>query len=110
MTDDLVKRLRRDLASGLSASIGDTKDAADRIEELERAVDLRRDCDQRAIKKWQEAHPDNDGTWPDHADMCVWLIRRVENLDRHVELRDWFLVENDLWERFAKSAEGKKDD
>jgi hypothetical protein len=38
MTDDLVKRLRRNLASGLSASIGDTKDAADRIEQLEAEV------------------------------------------------------------------------
>jgi hypothetical protein len=38
MTDDLVKRLRRDLASGLSASIGDTKKAADRIEQLEAAL------------------------------------------------------------------------
>jgi hypothetical protein len=38
MTDNLVKRLRRDLASGLSASIGDTKHAADRIEELEAAL------------------------------------------------------------------------
>jgi len=36
--DDLVKRLRRDLASGLSASIGDTQDAADRIEQLEQAL------------------------------------------------------------------------
>jgi hypothetical protein len=35
MTDDLVTRLRRDLASGLSASVGDTEEAADRIEELE---------------------------------------------------------------------------
>ena len=39
MTDDIVKRLRRDLASGLSASIGDTQDAADRIEELERQTE-----------------------------------------------------------------------
>ena len=38
MTDDIVKRLRRDLASGLSASIGDTQDAADRIELLEYAL------------------------------------------------------------------------
>jgi hypothetical protein len=38
MTDDLVKRLRRDLASGLSASIGDTKDAADRIKLLEKQL------------------------------------------------------------------------
>ena len=36
--DDIVKRLRRDLASGLSASIGDTQDAADRIEQLEQAL------------------------------------------------------------------------
>jgi hypothetical protein len=39
MTDDIVKRLRRDLASGLSASIGDTEEAAARIEELEKALD-----------------------------------------------------------------------
>jgi hypothetical protein len=38
MTDDLVKRLRRDLASGLSASIGNTKNAAERIEELQAAL------------------------------------------------------------------------
>lgn len=31
--DDLVKRLRRDLACGLSASIGDTQEAADLIEQ-----------------------------------------------------------------------------
>jgi len=36
--DDLVKRLRADLASGLSASIGDTKEAADRIEQLQTEV------------------------------------------------------------------------
>ena len=34
MTEDIVKRLRRDLASGLSASIGDTEEAADEIERL----------------------------------------------------------------------------
>ena len=36
--DDLVKRLRDDVAFGLSASIGDTKEAADRIEQLEAEV------------------------------------------------------------------------
>jgi hypothetical protein len=38
MTDDLVTRLRRDLTSGLSASIGDTEEAAARIELLEYAL------------------------------------------------------------------------
>lgn len=33
---------------------------------------------------------------------------RIKELERHIELRDWFLVENDLWEKFAKGAEGKK--
>ena len=40
MTEDLMKRLRRDLASGLSASIGDTEEAADRIEELEKQINI----------------------------------------------------------------------
>jgi hypothetical protein len=31
---DIVERLRTDLSSGLSASLGDTKDAADEIERL----------------------------------------------------------------------------
>jgi hypothetical protein len=38
MTDDIVARLRRDLALGLSASIGDTKDAANEIERLRAAL------------------------------------------------------------------------
>lgn len=32
---------------------------------------------------------------------------RIEELERHVELRDWFLVENDLWEKFVRDADGR---
>jgi len=35
---DIVERLRADLASGLSASLGDTKEAADEIEKLRTAL------------------------------------------------------------------------
>ena len=35
---DIVERLRADLASGLSASLGDTKEAADEIEKLRAAL------------------------------------------------------------------------
>jgi len=35
---DIVDRLRADLASGLSASLGDTMEAADEIEKLRAAV------------------------------------------------------------------------
>ncbi len=46
MTDDIVDRLRRDLASGLSASIGDTEEAADEIERLREALlEIRRHND-----------------------------------------------------------------
>lgn len=32
------------------------------------------EADQRAIKLWQEAHPDSDVVLPNHADMVVWLL------------------------------------
>lgn len=38
MTDDLVKRLRRDLASEFAAIIDRSEEAADRIEELTEAL------------------------------------------------------------------------
>ena len=42
---DIVERLRADLASGLSASIGDTKEAADEIERLREALRVIADGD-----------------------------------------------------------------
>jgi hypothetical protein len=54
---DIVERLRADLASGLSASLGDTKEAADEIEKLRKE---RRSMQQAllAIKAHtQDAHP-----------------------------------------------------
>ena len=35
---------------------------------------------------------------------------RIEELKRHIELRDFFLSENDLWDKFAKGTEGKSND
>lgn len=48
--------------------------------ELRRYFDLRRDADQRAIARWQKAHPGKELVWPDHADLCVWLMVRYEEL------------------------------
>jgi len=50
----------------------------ERVTELERSFDLRWKADQRAIKRWQAAHPGNDLIWPDHADLCVWLMEQLE--------------------------------
>jgi len=63
--------------------------AADRIEELERELaEERQSREVAASKAWEFAD-------------------RITELERHVKVRDFFLVENDLWERFAKGAEGK---
>ena len=43
-------------------------------ERLQSTFNLRWDADMRAIKRWQAAHPGNDLTWPDRADMVVWLL------------------------------------
>jgi hypothetical protein len=54
-------------------------------DELKSTFDLRWDADMRAIKLWQAAHPDREDTWPDHADMVVWLLEQLNDLD-------WFCV------------------
>jgi hypothetical protein len=48
------------------------------VEEMQASADLRWGADMRAIKRWQEAHPGNDLVWPDHADLCVWLMEQLE--------------------------------
>jgi len=48
-------------------------------EGLQLTFELRWKADQRAIKRWQAAHPGNDLTWPDHADMVVWLMDKISS-------------------------------
>lgn len=47
------------------------------VKELDASFALRYAADMRAIKTWQAAHPDQLATWPDHADLCVWLIEAL---------------------------------
>jgi hypothetical protein len=52
----------------------------DERDELQQLFDLQWKADQRAIKRWQAAHPGNDLVWPDRADMVVWLMEQQERL------------------------------
>lgn len=52
----------------------------ERLAEVERTFEIRWQADQRAIKKWQEAHPGNDLVWPDRADMVQWLLSEMDKL------------------------------
>lgn len=49
-------------------------DVLEQLEDYDRSFDLRWNADMRAIRRWQQAHPGNDLVWPDHADLCVWLM------------------------------------
>jgi hypothetical protein len=52
--------------------------AAEKVEELEHLFEMQWAADQRAIKRWQAAHPGNDLVWPDRADMVVWLMGQYD--------------------------------
>ncbi len=62
----------------------DEQTDAEKLEELEAIFDMRWDADMRAIKRWQAAGPDRDLTWPDHADLVVWLLERLEEAEAKV--------------------------
>lgn len=51
------------------------------------AFDVRWDADMRAIKRWQAAHPGKELTWPDHADLVVWLLEEYSILEGEFEKR-----------------------
>ena len=48
------------------------------IPELEHVFDLRWQADMRAIRRWQAAAPGREQTWPDHADLVVWLLEQLD--------------------------------
>lgn len=52
------------------------------LADLQRSFDLRWNADMRAIKRWQAAGPNRELTWPDHADLVVWLLERLEAAQR----------------------------
>jgi hypothetical protein len=52
------------------------REARAEAEDLQALFDLQWEADQRAIKRWQDAHPSNDNVWPDRTDMVVWLMEQ----------------------------------
>ena len=52
------------------------KEALEERDDLEALFDLQWKADQRAVKRWREAHPGNELVLPDRADMVVWLMEQ----------------------------------
>lgn len=51
------------------------------VEEHRHSFALRWQADMRAIKRWQAAGPGRELTWPDHADLVVWLLGEIDQRD-----------------------------
>lgn len=54
-----------------------------RADDLTASFNLRRRADMRAIARWQAA-TGRDMEWPDHADLVVWLLERLEMAEGRV--------------------------
>lgn len=65
------------------------KSLVDQVNELEVIFELRRKADMRAIRVWQAARPGREMVWPDHADLCMWLLEQLDaakKADKDVEI------------------------
>jgi ribonucleoside-diphosphate reductase alpha chain len=64
----------------------------ERLDDLEQMFQLRWAADQRAIARWHDAGGD-DLTWPDHADLVVWLLERLGESETALpsESRGWII-------------------
>ena len=88
---DIVNRLRQraTILPGVlpnTAWRGVCAEAADTIARLRAEVealrgtfDLQWKADQRAIKRWQAAHPDKQHIWPGRTDLVVWLMEQHDD-------------------------------
>lgn len=74
------------VTNGVGTIIGERvmetiKAAIDDVTDLNAGFMLRWDADMRAIKRWHEGGGD-ELTWPDHADLCIWLMERVDSMEK----------------------------
>ena len=46
-----------------------------------RSFQLRWQADKRATERWRKEAPDRELTWPDHADLVVWLLGQLRELE-----------------------------
>jgi hypothetical protein len=57
--------------------------------DMKHSFRLRWNADIRAIKRWQEA-TGRTMEWPDHADLCVWLMERITELEKSANPKLYF--------------------
>ena len=51
-------------------------------DELQSSFDLRWNADMRAIERWRQEKPEErELSWPDHADLVVWLLGKLDQAE-----------------------------
>ena len=76
--------------------------------EREHSFDLRWNADMRAIKLWQKATGRTE-VWPDHADLCVWLMEKLDRVKSSI-IEDLDEVTADDLEYLRDACQQKLDD
>ena len=88
--------------------------AVERADQLQATFDLSWKADMRAIKRWQADNPGNDLVWPDRADLVVYLLEKMDALQKAVERFEVDLkkteAENALWRANARDKAEEADD
>jgi len=89
MTDTMADRLRyermtpellRDAINELDRQNAEITKLKVEAEDENRSFALRWNADMRAIKRWQAA-TGRELVWPDHADLCVWLLEQLDAVE-----------------------------
>jgi hypothetical protein len=68
------------LKTGAEAAMVTLEEARADLAELQATFDLVWKAHMRAIKRWQDA-TGKELVWPDQADLCVWLLEKVEAME-----------------------------
>lgn len=68
----------RDAQHDIAALAAEVERQRTDIKEREQAFEIHWNATRTATKLWQEQHPGQEGTWPDHANLCVWLMGQLE--------------------------------
>jgi hypothetical protein len=80
---DVIGHVVRDVIEGAAHTMDALSFELDKaqadLSEMQSTFDLRWIATQRAIKRWQEATGRTE-VWPDHADLCVWLMEEWDRL------------------------------
>lgn len=81
--DHLTERVNKHAAKYIGLRIK-LDEAEKKIAELQASADLRWKADMRAIERWHAAHPDKELVWPGCADLCVWLMGELDEVNARI--------------------------